>query len=418
MRSAKAGAVLVVGLLALLGGAGCGVPCSKDSNCPPTTHCRVEGDGAGVCAQDCVVSAQCEDGQACTGGGRCKARSGPLELRIVTPANGQQLTPGETVDVEGTVMMGGEPVLLTLGGTDGLQCTPVFPQTQELLPTGKREQVTFRFPGLVVGQGGGRVEVKAAVGLQESRAENVYASAITCPDCPAITLEEPANAPLAPYALAAPLAGQVAAGPGTTTLFSLSQEGVRFSLPLTLGQGGAFSRRVVPVLPGNSTVGVQYDGPTGSRVCLRHVSATAGATPLAAHASWDGASADLDLLVVPPGDTAARGACRAKARVPGCTIPTQDRAAPGPEAVLVDTLEDGAWGVLVLAVPGNEGPVRAVVTLTLDGDVVEQLGPRSMDPRLAEVWMVARVVVQGGTPAVDVLDQVLAQAPGGPPDTW
>jgi hypothetical protein len=409
----------VTAVVLLWGSLGCGVlPCSKDSTCPPATYCRLEAD-RGVCAQDCVMDSQCGEGRTCTGTGRCKAAPGLLELRITAPTNGQQLSPGDIMTVEGTVMLGTDVVVLEVSGTDGLECAPVRPQVLELSPTGRRERATFRFPDVVVGQGGGRVAVKATAGLLEDQTENVYASGVTCPDCPAITLEEPVNGPLPPYALASPILGQVDGIPGTTTLFSESGNGVTFRIPLVLGASGVLSRRVVPVLPGASRVGLMFEGPTGTRTCYRHVTATAAATPLAAHLSWDGDTADLDLLVIPPSATPSRGACRTRATVAGCSAPTPERTAPGPEAILVDTLgDDGAWGVAVLGIPGVEGPVRAVVTLTVDGEVVEQLGPRTLDPRLPESWLVGRVLVTGGVRVVEVLDTVVAQLPGGPPDTW
>jgi hypothetical protein len=345
--------------------------------------------------------------------------SGELGVRITQPAPGARLTPGTLVDVAGVLTVGAEPVTLKLTGVDGLGCVPVPAQELELVSTGKREETSWRFTGVPVGESGGTFKVTWKTGRLTGKVETSYDSPLVCTDCPPVQITEPTPEDvLEPYALAVLVSGSVTAGQSTPLLFSQDAAGHRLDIPLPLAQANPFTGRIIPVKPGLARVGVQVDSAGGSRTCSRVLTAVAASTPLSAHLSWEGVDADLDLVVVPPGRGYTAGACRARTTQAGCTVPTGDRLAPGPEAVLVDTLSQGTWGVMVLAVPGSEGPVRAVATVLAQGEVLGQSTPRELDPRTAQAWVVARVNVTAAGPLVEWLDSVVDEAPAGPPETW
>ncbi|MBI5498247.1 MAG: hypothetical protein HY904_24810 [Deltaproteobacteria bacterium] len=396
------------------------IPCTSDSQCPPPAFCDAPGTGArGTCVQECVVSSQCGAGRICGSRGRCVTAEGNLVVDITEPQDGRTFAPGEVLAVAGTVTVGGDPVTVQLGGVDGLGCTPVEPQTQQLLSEGALRAAPFRFEGVVAGEGGGTLEVRASAATREAVAERHYGSAVACADCGRIVLDSPPpSSALEPYALGVTLSGSVTGAVTTPLLFSITESGARLELPLVTGAGGAFTTRLVPLAPGRNRAGVRVTGVSGARECSRIVDAEGASTPLSVHLSWEGVDADLDLVLVPPGGRYSVGACRAGADTAGCSVPTGDRRAPGPEAVLVDNLSDGTWGVVVLSIPAPEGPVRAVVQLLQAGAVLGSWGPRVVDPRVAEVWVPAVLQVQAGSVLVEGLDRVQESPPGGAPADW
>ncbi|MEW5849727.1 MAG: hypothetical protein AB2A00_12995 [Myxococcota bacterium] len=408
-------------LLLMMGmtGACNSIPCSDDASCPPQNYCKVQVlGGEGRCTQDCLTALQCGPEQLCDFTGRCIGLGGILELAVTEPADGVQVTPGTTVDVAGTVTVDLDPVTLEVAALDNVGCAPAFTQTLQLEPTGQRQAVPFRFTGVAVGEGGGTITARATTRGGEVKRAITYRSPTACNDCPAVRFDEPPPYTLLPdNTLGIIVAGRVEGTLRTPLLISVDPTGAELRLPLAL-EGTTFGGRVLPVSPGDNSVGVEVQGLTGSRRCLRRVTAGQVGAALSAHLSWEGTEADMDLALVPPGERVGSKACMANSRWDGCSFPTRDRTAPGPEAALLSSVEDGVYGVAVLTVPGEEGPVRATTVILGDGAVLTRMGPRNLDPRRNDVWLVARVQVQGGMRRVEVLDRVVPQAPASPPDAW
>jgi hypothetical protein len=123
-------------------------------------------------------------------------------------------------------------------------------------------------------------------------------------------------------------------------------------------------------------------------------------------------------VVVPPGGSATQGAC-VRLNVPDwCNVPSTEALAPGPDTVEVDSLQDGTWGVLVLAAPSATPTVRAVVTVLRAGVPLLRLGPRTFNGTLGQGWAVARLEVLGTDVRAVSLDQLSQEPPTGAPDTW
>ena len=323
------------------------------------------------------------------------------------------------MDVSGTVTLGTGLAVVSLGGVDGVGCSPVPPMSVEVLASPRREPQPFVFSGVPVGEGGGYFSVSVLAHSADVLPQRItYSSGVLCSDCPPVRLEAPApDSRLPALAMGAVVTGTVTGATRAPLLFRSAENGTVLEVPLPVG-ASAFSR-VVPLLPGMSTVGVRVESAGGgTRACRRYAVADPGAAPLSAHLSWEGRTADLDLVVVPPQGRVSQGACRGGAVQAWCVAPPGDQRAPGPEVVQVTQLEDGAWGVGVQTIPGAEGPVRAVVSVVAAGTVLLQLGPTQLDPRVAQAWLAAVVYVDDGAITVGVHDVTVDELPSGTPATW
>jgi hypothetical protein len=339
-------------------------------------------------------------------------------ITITEPGPGADLPAGGTVTVSGTARFTGGSARLDLSGVDGLGCTPVSPRWVELMPAPGGGAVPFQFQGVEVGEMGGTLEVSSLRLGVVARAQVSYRSGRLCEGCPAVTFSLPTpSVSLARHELAVRISGRVDGALTTPMVFSVDESGREVRWPLGLS-GGTFAGRVVPVSPGDNDVGVEVVSAQGTRRCVRRVAAPGEDAALSVHLSWEGETADLDLVVVPPDRGVGEEDCRPRQEQPWCSFPTRDAVAPGPEAALIPAPGDGSFGVLVLGVPGLEGPVRALCTVMGSGVVLQRVGPTLLDPRAGQVWQAARVNVAGGVVSVEVLDRTLDEPPTGAPDRW
>jgi hypothetical protein len=395
------------------------IPCTEDGSCPPGYACHIAEDLAeGECVQECVLSLQCGQGRTCTGAGRCSAELGPPDFEITDPPFNAELEAGGAADVVGVVQVGGEDVTLEIRGMDELGCTPPRPAVV-LLPAQERMQgVPFAFSGVAVGEGGGTWTMTAATGTFDVEVVHVYRAGVVCGDCPSVTVAEPDGfAILGRYHAGVLLQARVVAATQPSMIFAVDPLGREWAMPLELGTVDV-EGRVLPVAVGDNAVGVRVEGASAVRRCTRWVRVEPEPAALAAHLTFEGTTSDLDLAVVPTGTRLGSSSCRAGSALAGCTFPTGNRSAPGPEAALLEGLADGVWGVVVLAIPGEEGPVRATASITANGVALGTFGPRLVNPQLAEAWLVARVQVLGGVATAEPLDRVDSAAPEGLPETW
>ena len=419
----------------------CGsTPCSSQADCPVGSYCvRSFGSGRteGACQQDCFSSSDCEQPESnalravCTNEGRCRTEGIPPRLIVLEPEPNERFSEGtQRIRLAGEVEMAAAQatVVVTTGGNRGCG-TGISRQIVVENTSGDLATVPFVLDDVFVDPGQVQLFVRAQVpGASQTFPVPVE---IECPGCAQVTVTSPLPNSTGTGLRLNDLQGSVDR-PVQSAIWRVRGTGGVLDGSLGVTDGGLrFAGANLPLFPGTNRVEVLVTGVgtgLGETRCSILVNAGVSVeTGLRAILTWDGATSDLDLHLVGDGgrfgDPSTTLSSRSRSPVGFRGVVDDDFDGMGPETLVVSTLPDGDYGLVVEAVFDDQDPgSTAFLRVLYDGQTLTAgpIGPQYLQAIAGDLWVAGVLSVRSGQAAFEPIDGRLmgVMPPTTPPSAW